>query len=273
MPAPAFAFLPGRPCIARGATLPVMPMTASLNDYPTVKKDTLPRQIAKSIRDMVLEGRLKPGDRLPSEQDLVRRFGVSRPTLREVLRVLEAQGLVAIRQGAGGGIFVREVDMDVTRRSLINFLHQTDLSLEHLFEVRRILDPHFAQRAATGASPEDLALLETIVAEQRRHLDGNDLVGARGAEIRFHRALARVCDNPLLVLLQDFIETLLERVKARLSPGRAFSESAFEHHTRILEALAAHDEAGARERMLEDLASVEASLRALGASRQIDWMP
>lgn len=241
-------------------------------EYCSVKRDKLPQQIIRHIRNMVLEGRLKPGDKLPSEQELIKTFSVSRQTIREVLRVLEAQGLLSIRPGAGGGTFVREVDIDVTRQSLINFFHQKDLSLQHILQVRQILDPYFAETAANTMSPEDLEALSRIVATQKRHLDEGNLAEARRAEIQFHRDLARVTDNPLLILLQDFIETLLEKIKAQLSPDHAFSQHSFEWHSRVIEALERHDAASARQAMLADLASVEADLLKLGAEREkIQW--
>lgn len=243
-----------------------------LQEGCSVKRDKLPQQIIRNIRNMVLEGRLKTGDKLPSEQELIKKFSVSRQTMREVLRVLEAQGLLSIRPGAGGGTFVREVDIDVTRQSLINFFHQTDLSLQHILQVRYILDPYFAEIAAKTMSDENLQALSRIVAEQKRHLDEGSLVEARRAEIQFHRDLARVSDNPLLILLQDFIETLLEKIKAQLSPDEAFSQHSFEWHSRVIEALRQHDAPGARKAMLADLASVERDLLKLGAEREkINW--
>ena len=244
----------------------------ALQECCAVKRDKLPQQIIRNIRNMVLEGRLKPGDKLPSEQELIKTFFFFFQTIREVLRVLEAQGLLSIRPGAGGGTFVCEVDIDVTRQSLINFLHQTDLSLEHLFQIRQILDPYFAETAAKVMSPEDLEALAQIVATQKLHLDEGNLAEARRAEIQFHRDLARVTDNPLLILLQDFIETLLEKVKAQLSPDHAFSQHSFDWHSRVIEALKKHDAVSARAAMLADLASVESDLLKLGAEKdKINW--
>lgn len=72
-----------------------------LQEGCSVKRDKLPQQIIRNIRNMVLEGRLKPGDKLPSEQELIKKFSVSRQTMREVLRVLEAQGFVEHSPGGG----------------------------------------------------------------------------------------------------------------------------------------------------------------------------
>ena len=105
-----------------------------------------------------------------------------------------------------------------------------------------------------------------------RYLDEGNLAEARRAEIQFHRELARVTDNPLLILLQDFIETLLEKIKAQLSPDRAFSQHSLDWHSRVIEALERQDADSARRAMLADLASVEADLLKLGAEKdKINW--
>ena len=91
--------------------------------------------IINQIRESILLGRLKPGDRLPSEQKLLEQFGVSRFTLREALSSLETLGFVEIRKGAGGGPVVKEVDIDVARDAVANFLHFQKVSIQDLSEV------------------------------------------------------------------------------------------------------------------------------------------
>src|SRR3989339_1775301 len=89
----------------------------------TKKTVKISDQIIDQIRDAILSGKLKPGERLASEKELVDQFEVSKATMREALRVLEVMGLVQIRKGVSGGIFMAEVDMRTTIHSIINFLH------------------------------------------------------------------------------------------------------------------------------------------------------
>lgn len=238
----------------------------------SVKRDKLPLQIVNSIRELVLTGQLQPGDKLPNEQELTKLYSVSRQTMREVLRVLEMQGLLHIRPGAGGGIFISEVGLEVTRESLINFLHQTDLSLRHISQVRRLLDPYFAANAAQKADEEIIKKLEASVAEQEKFFNMGDLEATRKAEINFHRELAKVSDNPLLVLLEDFIETLLENIKKDAKPGKEFSKHSLEHHKKIVAAIKNHNVEEAKAMIMNDVDMVERDLFLLGAKKDsIKW--
>ncbi len=116
--------------------------------FGSVKSGKASHKIVQSIRKNIFAGKLKSGDRLPPEQVLLESFSVSRQTLREALRVLEIQGFIELRAGAKGGTFVAEVDMSITKDSLINFLHSKNLSISHLSSTRLLLEPYFGELAA-----------------------------------------------------------------------------------------------------------------------------
>src|SRR3972149_1077959 len=109
--------------------------------FNSVKSNKISEHIIEQVRKAILDGRLKPGDKLPSERELIENFKVSKVTLREALRSLEVLGFLEIRKGVSGGPFVTEVDMKKARDSFINFLHFKNLSLTNLSEVRLILEP------------------------------------------------------------------------------------------------------------------------------------
>ena len=106
-------------------------------------------QIIDQIRDAVLSGKLKPGNRLASEKELADQFGVSKATMREAMRVLEVLGLIEIRKGLGGGIFIAEVGMRTTIHSIINFLHFQPVSIKEITMLRYLIEPTVAQIAAS----------------------------------------------------------------------------------------------------------------------------
>ncbi|MCK4783939.1 MAG: FadR family transcriptional regulator [Desulfobacteraceae bacterium] len=87
------------------------------------KTEKISDHIIEQIRDAVLSGQFKPGDRLASENELINQFEVSKATIREALRVLEVMGLIEIKKGVGGGVFIAEVEMKTTINSIINFLY------------------------------------------------------------------------------------------------------------------------------------------------------
>ena len=86
---------------------------------PSIKTEKVSSHIIEQIRDAILSGRLKPGDRLASERELIMQFQVSKATMREALRVLEVMGLIEIRKGVSGGVFIAEVEMSTTINSII----------------------------------------------------------------------------------------------------------------------------------------------------------
>ncbi|MEW6261668.1 MAG: FadR/GntR family transcriptional regulator [Thermodesulfobacteriota bacterium] len=228
--------------------------------FNLVNQPKAPRQIIDQIRNAVLEGKIKPGNRLSSEKELMDQFGVSKATLREALRALEYLGLIETRKGAAGGVFISEVDMETTRQSLTNFLHFKNLSIHHLSEIRRNLEPYSARLAAAGITEEDLSRLKNINETCRVLLAEGRTVELRRNEVRFHRIIANVSRNPILILILDFIENMLEDVKNILKPDYGFSKSVIEAHERICQALSARDQDWAAREMLEDVSKVEESL-------------
>lgn len=235
--------------------------------FKNIRQDRAPRQIIQQIRAAILEGELKPGNRLAAETELMSQFGVSKSTLREALRALEYLGLIEIRTGANGGAFVAEVDMQITMESLVNFLHFKSLSIRHITLIRRNLEPCAAQIAAEVMSAEDLKQLKDLIEDSKIALDRGDTAELTKKEIQFHRTIANSTRNPILILILDFIENLLEDVKRILKPDKAFSKSVIQSHERIYRALYNRDAKMASQEMLRDVLKVEKGLAALSSPK------
>lgn len=116
--------------------------------------------VEKEIREAILDGKLKSGDKLPTEKELSNQFGVSIVTLREALRSLEIFGLIQKRKGHGGGIFISDISNESVRTSLEYFLAFKDLIPQHLYEVRKIIEPRTIKLAASKISSEEISKLE-----------------------------------------------------------------------------------------------------------------
>lgn len=215
------------------------------------KTEKVSDRIIEQIRDAVLSGRLKPGDRLASEKELIAQFEVSKATMREALRVLEAMGLVQIRKGTQGGVFVAEVDMKTTVHGIMDFLHFKSVSVRDITMLRFMIEPSVAHLAALVRSQEDIDRLSEIVNQP----DGDRMV-IMGKEIGFHRYLARMIGNPMLILIMDFLDNLLRDLKEHLNLPQEFYLSIQESHRRILECMIKEDCVGARREMAADLLSV-----------------
>jgi GntR family transcriptional repressor for pyruvate dehydrogenase complex len=232
---------------------------------PASKTEKISYHIIEQIRDAVLSGQFKPGDKLASENELISQFEVSKATMREALRVLEVMGLVEIRKGVGGGVFIAEVEMKTTINSIINFLHFKSVSIKDITMLRYLLEPSVAQIAASKITEEDIQKLEDIIGEQTIDSQAEVLRG-----ISFHRYLARMTQHPILILIMDFIDNLLRDIKSQLKLDADFYEKVRQSHRRILECLTNKDGVGARREMVADLLETENYLSAMTGDAPFD---
>jgi GntR family transcriptional regulator, transcriptional repressor for pyruvate dehydrogenase complex len=108
----------------------------------------VPQRVADELRSLIVSGELSEGESLGREPDLVERFGVSRPSLREALRILEAEGLITVERGVRGGVVAHEPDKRMTARTAALLLRSRNVSLADVFEARSLLEPVAARKIA-----------------------------------------------------------------------------------------------------------------------------
>ena len=121
--------------------------------------------VADTIKQMVVTENLKPGDRLPAETELIQRFKMSKGTIREATRLLEAQGLIKTRTGPGGGCFVHEVSELRTIALLSNYFYFKNLNISDIYQIRKLLEPEVAGSLAGNLKKEQLKILNSIIKE------------------------------------------------------------------------------------------------------------
>lgn len=236
--------------------------------FDEVEQKKVALDIVRQVREAILDGKLRAGDRLPAEKELVARFAVSKHTLREALRALEAMGFLSIRKGSGGGATVLEVDMKTTRDSIANFLHFQNVSVLDLSQVRKLVEPQLTRLAAEHLSADGL---ERLVRTHRLCHDA--LVRGENIykyEIEFHRILAEASANPVCVLIQDFVNSLLGDIKSHLKPGLGFLKQVLAAHDRILDAVQARDPERAAAEMYLHVCEVEQALEAIRKQQRRD---
>jgi GntR family transcriptional regulator, transcriptional repressor for pyruvate dehydrogenase complex len=226
-------------------------------------------QIIEQIRQAIFEENLKPGDKLSPEKELMEVFKVSKSTLREALRSLETLGFLAIRKGASGGAFVTEVDMKKAGEFLSNFLYFKGLSLRDFSDVRILVESHIAEKAARMIAEEDLAKLGALNEAFGKQLKENIPTEFYDRQIEFHRILGHSTENPILILVLDFISNILLKAKEILRPGKDFYEDVLRAHKQIHKALLQRDPAKAREAMIRHIREEEQGLLALQNSTTI----
>ncbi len=160
----------------------------------------LSAQIAKAIRDAIIEGRMIVDERLPSEAELAAEFNVSRPTVREALKRLAAQSLIRTQRGAHGGAFVNRLSYEeaygqqITTATLL--LSMNAVRFETACEARYALERACAPLAATRRSPDHLATMRAEIHRQAQPGLSDESFCA--SDVTFHRALVDAADNPVL---------------------------------------------------------------------------
>ena len=155
--------------------------------------------VIKQMEAAILQGSLCVGDRLPSERELQALMDVSRNTLRESLRVLEQKGLVEIRKGHRGGIFVKQINADSMSESLGLFVQSQRITMEEISEFRQDLEGLLTRRAALRAGSKDIGELKRLL---KQAVDLSESGVAKWDEFmqmdkEIHLALARIAGNPL----------------------------------------------------------------------------
>ncbi len=221
--------------------------------YQTIAASRLYEQIVEQIEKSIVEGAIKPGDQLPPERELAQRFGVSRTAVREAIRALSEKGLVEALPGRG--TFVTNSTSQAIRQSLDRMIRISQLDgVEHLIEVREILEPEIAARAAAHADEKDLAAMQEAYAAMNQAGDNADAYIE--ADLDFHLALAEAADNPLILALIDSIVVLLRQHRLRMFHVHGGPERGQQHHQRILDAVARHDADAARVAMQAHLQQV-----------------
>ena len=238
--------------------------------FKSAKSDKISEHIIEQIREAIFKGQLKPGDKLPPERELMKNFNVSKATLREALRSLEVLGFFEIRKGVSGGAFVTEVDMTKARDSFTNFLLFKNLSLKDLSEVRLLLEPYIAEKATLAITKEDLNRLGKLIKDSEHAIKNDMAFESRKDEIEFHRIIASITGNPILMFILDFVENLLIDTKAILKPGKEFSSKVLKAHKRIYNALLEKNVKKVHEEMVRHIREVERDLLAAHKERRIE---
>ena len=165
--------------------------------FSAVKSQRVFQTALEQIEDAILSGSLNPGDKLPNERKLIEDLSISRPTLREVLRVLEQKGFIEIKIGAKGGAFVKKIGVQQASDGLNILFKHGKISLRHLYEFREGTEGAVAALATERASVKDIDQLEADLKKAQQLLEKNppDHIKFWEAESRLHVMMAKLSGN------------------------------------------------------------------------------
>lgn len=180
--------------------------------YDEIVRGSLAKQVADLIRAAILEGRLQVDERLPTEEELARRFGISRPTVREALKVLAAQNLIRSRRGPAGGTFVTQPDLDAAARTISDaatlLVGMGRFEIDEIVAARGQTEALCCRLAARNRTEDDLdTMAQELALQQDETLNDEDFCAS---DVRFHRAVVQATGNgPLQFIMHAMIESFI----------------------------------------------------------------
>lgn len=216
-----------------------------------VRQPNLSDQVAEQMQELIVQGRLRPGERLPSERELADRFGVSRTVIREAVRSLMAKGLLEVHSGSGMIVCTPTASSIADHFDLLLRLNSEGDPLEYIFDVRHVLEVEIAGRAAQQATESDIREMEHHLQQMADNL--NDLEQAAAADVEFHAALARATQNPLFAILLDSISEIMLEVRRLGFTLSGAPQKILEEHARILQSVKRGDVEASQIAMSEHL--------------------
>jgi len=222
-------------------------------EFEAVPRTKLYQKVVKQVQDVIRDGLLRPGDKLPPERELAEMLHVSRGSLREAILALESMGLVEPRHGEG--TVVRDLSAAPLVNQLSVMLVQKKALVGELLEFRLMIEPTLAARAAANATPEEIANLEEILARQKAKIDQGEL--AIEEDSKFHYAIAQAARNSVVLRVLDvFMDYLRDSRQLSLQvEGRP--QKSLNSHRRILNAIARKNPAEAEAAMRRHITTIE----------------
>jgi GntR family transcriptional regulator, transcriptional repressor for pyruvate dehydrogenase complex len=228
---------------------------------PTFVRERLYEQVADYIEELVSNGELRPGDKLPPERELAETLRVARGVVREAVKVLAARGLVTVRPGRG--TFISEVSADAISGHLDRFFRLGTQSHGDLIELRQILEVEFAALAAHRAQPEDLEDMRRAIQEMDRNIElAQPYIDADQA---FHLAIARAARNEMFPLLIEAVAGYLEASRLMIFKVSGAPQRGQVWHRKLYDAIERRDAAVARHTMREHMIQVAIDVQAAGS--------
>jgi GntR family transcriptional regulator, transcriptional repressor for pyruvate dehydrogenase complex len=215
-------------------------------------------QIADALMNRIIDGRLKPGDMLGTEADLLAEHAVSRPTLRESLRMLEAQGVIALRPGPGGGVIVGRPSIDTLAHALSVFLYLQGVPFGTVLKAREVIEPALAYEAAVHGTENEFDELEASIERLRGLTNQEEFVHENRT---FHEIIAQAGRNKVLESFWEAISLLAHGEQHGISYSFGNRMHVVQAHEEILAACRARKPDVASSRMAAHVEELEHLVR------------
>jgi GntR family transcriptional repressor for pyruvate dehydrogenase complex len=233
--------------------MPASGRSPAPQSFETVRKVRRYEQVAEQIRRLIGSGALKPGDLLPPERELAEKLGVGRSSVRDAVRTLEVMGILEPQQGHG--TVVRDLSADALVVPLASVLQHKRVLVTELLDVRRMIEPGLAARAAKNATADEVRYMAAVLERHEAKLRlGEEAVDE---DSEFHYAIALAARNAVVLRVLDVLMDLLRESRSRSLqvPGRP--KRSFDGHRRILRAIQKRDAKAAEAAVHQHLQEIE----------------
>jgi len=223
-----------------------------------IKTKKIYEEIIDQIRQLLIDGYIKPGDKLPSERELVESFKVSRSSIREALSALEMMGVLEVRTGEG--TFIKHIQPESMMASLAWSLYLDKGSILEMLEVRKMIEVQAVGYAAERATDKEIYQLTQALEKMKNNFSNMGTVSEK-ADMMFHYTIAVATHNKITIRLMDAIsdnlQHLIHATRPKLYEGKYTPELLYKEHEKIYIAIKYRDSDEARFQMLEHLNGVE----------------
>ncbi|RQW62139.1 FadR/GntR family transcriptional regulator [Vibrio viridaestus] len=228
----------------------------------TRTKRKLSDLIVDEVKRLIVSEKLKPGDRLPSEKELIEQYEISKGTVREAMKALEVEGLIKTKPGPGGGAWLTAVGTEPASRALRNYLYFKQTNAEDIYQLRKLVEVELAVSVVGRLSEDDFiklreftdvcAIRPTTEIEQHQQ---------KVAELEFHNVLAGACPSPILGFMGQFLNEILRDMvvlkKSYLVDYYEFTKSNVDYHYELIKAYEEEDATLVRKLMSEHMVEAE----------------
>jgi GntR family transcriptional regulator, transcriptional repressor for pyruvate dehydrogenase complex len=228
--------------------------------FKSVRPDRISQAIVDQIKEAIFQKKIKPGDKLPSERQMIEQFQTSRVTVREALKTLEHSGILEIKRGTQGGAFVRDPDVKFVNNFLQDMFSMGNIQVCDLTEARMAVEPFSVKIATERIGGECLEQIKQNIHETGECLKNDNPIDARILTLEYHRLIAQASKNPVLFFLVDSIMDIMENNVSTIPISTASVEHTLHFHEKIYSAIKARNPAKAQALMLEHIQDIQASL-------------
>jgi GntR family transcriptional regulator, transcriptional repressor for pyruvate dehydrogenase complex len=203
--------------------------------FRPVKQLRVFEEIVAQLKQSILIGRFKPGDKLPTERELVEQFQVSRVAVREALRTLENSGFIVTRQGANGGAYVTDLSFEFLANAFVDLFFAEKISIPELHRVRLIIEPEIARLAAVAITPEFTQRL--MKALETEEVPASSLLEDIKIKTAVHHILAQMCGNRFFEAIVRSAMKLTHTLILMVNPAPPYAMHPAGMHRPIVEAV------------------------------------